>query len=53
MRTMRTGPGATAVHIVHPSRRAPGGARDIEHREFAHYEQASEMLIAVAKQWLA
>jgi hypothetical protein len=37
VRTVRTGPGATAVQIVHGSRR---GARDVEHLGSAHDEQA-------------
>ena len=46
----RTGSGATAVQIVHGSRR---GARDIEHLGSAHDEQAVEALKAVARQRLA
>jgi hypothetical protein len=50
VRTVRTGSGATAVQIVHGSRR---GARDIEHLGSAHDEQAIEALKAVARQRLA
>jgi hypothetical protein len=50
LRTVRTGSGATAVQIVHGSRR---GARDIEHLGSAHDEQAVEALKAVARQRLA
>jgi hypothetical protein len=50
MRTVRTGSGATAVQIVHGSRR---GARDIEHLGSAHDEQAVEALKAVARRRLA
>ena len=50
VRTVRTGSGATAVQIVHGSRR---GARDIEHLGSAHDEQAVEALKAVARQRLA
>jgi hypothetical protein len=49
VRTVRTGSGATAVQIVHGSRR---GARDIEHLGSAHDEQAVEALKAVARQRL-
>jgi Transposase DDE domain len=50
VRTVRTGSGATAVQIVHGSRR---GARDIEHLGSAHDAQAVEALKAVARQRLA
>jgi hypothetical protein len=53
LRTVRTGSGATAVQIVHGSRR---GARDIEHLGSAHDVQAVEAveaLKAVARQRLA
>jgi hypothetical protein len=50
VRTVRTGSGATAVQIVHGSRR---GARDIEHLGSAHDEQAVQALGAVALQRLA
>ena len=50
VRTVRTGLGATAVQIVHGSRR---GARDIEHWGSAHDEQAVEALKVVARQRLA
>ena len=50
MRTVRTGSGATAVQIVHGSRR---GARDIEHLGSAHDAQAVEALKVVARQRLA
>jgi Transposase DDE domain len=50
VRTVRTGSGATAVQIVHGSRR---GARDIEHLGSAHDEQAVQALKAVALQRLA
>jgi hypothetical protein len=49
VRTVRTGSGATAVQIVHGSRR---GARDIEHLGSAHDAQAVEALKAVARQRL-
>jgi hypothetical protein len=49
VRTVRTGSGATAVQIVHSSRR---GARDIEHLGSAHDEQAIEALKAVARRRL-
>jgi len=49
VRTVRTGSGATAVQIVHGSRR---GARDIEHLGSAHDEQAIEALKAVARRRL-
>ena len=50
VRTVRTGSGATAVQIVHGSRR---GVRDIEHLGSAHDGQAVEALKAVARQRLA
>jgi hypothetical protein len=50
VRTVRTGSGATAVQIVHGSRR---GARDIEHLGSAQDAQAVEALKAVARQRLA
>ncbi|MBP2369858.1 hypothetical protein JOF36_005554 [Pseudonocardia parietis] len=50
VRTVRTGSGATAVQIVHGTRR---GARDIEHLGSAHDVQAVEALKAVARQRLA
>jgi DDE family transposase len=50
VRTVKTGSGATAVQIVHGSRR---GARDIEHLGSAHDQQAVEALKAVARQRLA
>lgn len=50
VRTVRTGSGATAVQIVHSSRR---GARDVEHLGSAHDAQAVEALKAVARQRLA
>ena len=50
VRTVKTTSGATAVQIVHGSRR---GARDIEHLGSAHDEQAVEALKAVARQRLA
>lgn len=50
MRTVRTASGATAVQIVHGSRR---GARDIEHLGSAQDAQAVEALKAVAHQRLA
>jgi hypothetical protein len=46
VRTVRTGSGATAVQIVHGSRR---GARDIEHLGSAHDEQVVEALKAVVR----
>jgi hypothetical protein len=50
VRTVRTASGATAVQIVHGSRR---GARDIEHLGSAHNEQELEMLKAAARQRIA
>jgi hypothetical protein len=49
MRTVKTGSGATAVQIVHSSRR---GSRDIEHIGSAHDDAALELLEA-ARQRLA
>jgi hypothetical protein len=46
VRTVRTASGATAVQIVHSSRR---GARDIEHVGSAHDEQELETLKAAAR----
>src|SRR3954454_9115007 len=50
VRTVRTASGATAVQIVHSSRR---GARDIEHIGSAHDDAELELLKAVARQRLA
>jgi hypothetical protein len=50
VRTVKTASGATAVQIVHSSRR---GARDIEHIGSAHSEQELELLKAAARQRLA
>jgi len=50
VRTVKTASGATAVQIVHSSRR---GARDIEHVGSAHNEQELELLKAAARQRLA
>ena len=50
VRTVRTASGATAVQIVHASRR---GARDIEHIGSAHDEAELEALKSVAAQRLA
>jgi hypothetical protein len=50
VRTVRTASGATAVQIVHSSRR---GARDIEHIGSAHDDTELELLKAVARQRLA
>lgn len=50
MRTVRTASGATAVQIVHGSRR---GARDIEHLGSAHNERELETLKAAARQRIA
>lgn len=50
VRTVRTASGATAVQIVHGSRR---GARDIEHLGSAQDAQAVEALKALARQRLA
>jgi hypothetical protein len=50
VRTVRTASGATAVQIVHSSRR---GARDIEHIGSAHDEVELEVLKVAARQRLA
>lgn len=50
VRTVKTASGATAVQIVHSTRR---GARDIEHVGSAHDEAELEALRAAAKQRLA
>lgn len=50
VRTVKTASGATAVQIVHSTRR---GARDIEHLGSAHDESELEALRAGAKQRLA
>ena len=50
VRTVRTASGATAVQIVHSSRR---GSRDIEHIGSAHNGAELELLQAVARQRLA
>jgi len=50
VRTVKTASGATAVQIVHSTRR---GARDIEHLGSAHDEAELEALKAAAKQRLA
>jgi len=50
VRTVKTGSGATAVQIVHGSRR---GSRDIEHIGSAHDDAQLAMLKAVARQRLA
>ncbi len=50
VRTVKTGSGATAVQIVHSSRR---GSRDIEHIGSAHDDAALELLKAAARQRLA
>ena len=50
VRTVRTASGATAVQIVHSSRR---GSRDIEHIGSAHDEAELELLKAAARQRLA
>jgi hypothetical protein len=50
VRTVRTASGATAVQIVHGSRR---GARDIEHVGSAHDERGLESLKAAARQRLS
>ena len=49
IRTVKTASGATAVQIVHSSRR---GSRDIEHIGSAHTEVDVELLKAAAKQRL-
>src|SRR5450631_4662523 len=50
MRTVKTTSGATAVQIVHSSRR---GSRDIEHIGSAHDDVEPELLKAAARQRLA
>jgi hypothetical protein len=50
VRTVRTASGATAVQIMHSSRR---GARDIEHVGSAHDEAQLAALMAAAVQRLA
>jgi hypothetical protein len=50
VRTVRTASGATAVQIVHSSRR---GTRDIEHLGSAHDEEELETLKAAEAQRLA
>ena len=50
VRTVKTASGATAVQIVHSTRR---GARDIEHLGSAHDEAELEALKAAARQRLA
>jgi hypothetical protein len=50
VRTVRTASGATAVQIVHASRR---GSREIEHLGSAHDESELEALKAAARQRLA
>lgn len=50
VRTVRTASGATAVQIVHSSRR---GSRDIEHIGSAHDEAELELLKAAARQRMA
>jgi hypothetical protein len=50
VRTVKTASGATAVQIVHSTRR---GSRDIEHLGSAHDEAELEALKAVARQRLA
>jgi hypothetical protein len=50
VRTVRTASGATAVQIVHSSRR---GSRDIEHFGSAHNDAELEALKAAARQRLA
>ena len=50
VRTVKTASGATAVQIVHSSRR---GWRDIEHIGSAHDDAELEVLKAVARQRLA
>jgi hypothetical protein len=50
VRTVKTASGATAVQIVHGSRR---GSRDIEHLGSAHDPQAVEALKAVARRRVA
>ncbi len=50
VRTVKTASGATAVQIVHSSRR---GSRDIEHLGSAHDDARVEVLKAAARQLLA
>ena len=50
VRTVKTASGATAVQVVHSSRR---GSRDIEHIGSAHDEAELEVLKAAARQRLA
>lgn len=50
VRTVKTASGATAVQVVHSSRR---GSRDIEHIGSAHDEAELETLKAVARQRMA
>jgi hypothetical protein len=50
VRTVKTASGATAVQIVHSSRR---GSRDIEHIGSAHDDAGVEVLKAAARQRLA
>ena len=50
VRTVKTASGATAVQIVHSSRR---GSRDIEHIGSAHDDAELELLKAAARQRLA
>src|ERR1700722_16937832 len=50
LRTVKTSSGATAVQIVHSSRR---GSRDIEHIGSAHDDVERELLKAAARQRLA
>ena len=50
LRTVKTTSGATAVQIVHSSRR---GSRDIEHLGSAHNDVELELLKAAARQRLA
>jgi Transposase DDE domain len=50
LRTVKTSSGATAVQIVHSSRR---GSRDIEHLGSAHDDAELELLKAAARQRLA
>jgi hypothetical protein len=50
VRTVKTGSGATAVQIVHSTRR---GSREIEHVGSAHGEEELEALKAAARQRLA
>jgi phage gp29-like protein len=47
LRTVKTSSGATAVQIVHSSRR---GSRDIEHFGSTHDEVELELLKAAARQ---